>query len=94
MYNLKTTSLAKMMVMVFVIISSLPLNLLYWKKNKFFADIHFNYTLKSAFLSLGYTNILNTDEYIYSSFDGINSYYNNYKIRPACLLFKIKFKLI
>jgi len=64
------------------------------QKNKFFADIHFNYTLKSAFLSLGYTNILNTDEYIYSSFDGINSYYNNYKIRPACLLFKIKFKLI
>lgn len=51
MYNLKTTSLAKMMVMVFVIISSLPLNLLYWKKNKFFAD-HVTYAVELACFNL------------------------------------------
>lgn len=37
-YNQKTTTLAKLMVMVFVIIASLPLNVLYRKKNRFFVD--------------------------------------------------------
>ncbi len=37
-YNQKTTGLAKLMVMVFVLIASLPLNFLHRKKNRFFAD--------------------------------------------------------
>lgn len=51
MYNLKTTGLAKLMVMVFVVISSLPLNLLYWKKNKYFTD-HVTYAVELACFNL------------------------------------------
>lgn len=59
MYNLKTTGLAKLMVMVFVIVSSLPLNLLYWKKNKFFAD-HITYAVELASFNLFVNAILLT----------------------------------
>lgn len=51
LYNLKTATLAKLMVMVFVVISSLPLNLLYWKKNKFFMD-HVGYAVELASFNL------------------------------------------
>ena len=51
LYNLKTTSLAKLMVMVFVVVSSLPLNILYWKKNKYFAD-HVTYAIELACFNL------------------------------------------
>ena len=51
MYNLKTASLAKLMVMVFVVVSSLPLNLLYWKKNRYFAD-HITYAVELASFNL------------------------------------------
>ena len=37
-YNLKSTSYAKLMVMVFVVVASLPLNLLYSKRNRYFTD--------------------------------------------------------
>lgn len=37
-YNLKTTGFAKIMVMVFVVIASLPLNLFYYKRNRYFTD--------------------------------------------------------
>lgn len=37
-YNLKTTGFAKLMVMVFVVIASLPHNLFYYKRNRFFTD--------------------------------------------------------
>ncbi|MBL7872383.1 MAG: DUF3667 domain-containing protein [Cyclobacteriaceae bacterium] len=59
MYNLKTTGLAKLMVMAFVIISSLPLNLLYWKKNKYFAD-HVTYAVELASFNLFVNAILLT----------------------------------
>ena len=42
LYNMKTTSLAKLMVMVFVVVASLPLNLLYSKRNRYFTD-HIGY---------------------------------------------------
>jgi hypothetical protein len=58
-YNLKTAGLAKLMVMVFVIISSLPLNLLYWKKNKYFAD-HVSYAVELASFNLFVNAILLT----------------------------------
>jgi hypothetical protein len=51
LYNVKTASLAKLMVMVFVVLSSLPLNLLYWKKNKYFTD-HVTYAVELACFNL------------------------------------------
>jgi hypothetical protein len=50
-YNLKTTGLAKLMVMVFVVLASLPLNLLYLKKNRYFTD-HVGYTIELACFNL------------------------------------------
>ena len=50
-YNLKSTGLAKLMVMVFVIIASLPLNILYRKKNRFFTD-HVGYLVELACFNL------------------------------------------
>ncbi|MCI0752110.1 MAG: DUF3667 domain-containing protein [Flammeovirgaceae bacterium] len=38
MYNEKTTSLAKLLIVAFVILASLPLALIYRKKNRYFAD--------------------------------------------------------
>jgi len=38
LYNQKTSGLAKMLVIVFVVIVSLPLNLIYRKKNRYFTD--------------------------------------------------------
>jgi len=58
-YNLKSTSLAKLMVMVFVIVSSLPLNFLYWKKNKFFTD-HVDLAVELACFNLFVNAILLT----------------------------------
>ncbi len=59
LYNLKTTSLAKLMVMVFVVISSLPLNILYWKKNKYFTD-HVGYAIELACFNLFINTIVLT----------------------------------
>src|SRR5438105_1177957 len=50
-YNLKTVSFAKLMVMAFVVISSLPLNLLYRKRNRFFTD-HVGYMVELACFNL------------------------------------------
>jgi len=51
LYNTHTTSLAKLMVMVFVVLASLPLNLLYFKRNRYFTD-HINYTVELACFNL------------------------------------------
>ncbi len=59
LYNLKTTGLAKLMVMVFVILSSLPLNVLYWKKNKYFTD-HVTYAIELACFNLFINTIVLT----------------------------------
>jgi Protein of unknown function (DUF3667) len=50
-YNLKSTSYAKLMVMVFAVLGSLPLNFLYWKRNRFFTD-HVNYIVELACFNL------------------------------------------
>jgi hypothetical protein len=39
------------MVMVFVVLGSLPLNLLFWKKNRFFSD-HVSYVVELACFNL------------------------------------------
>jgi hypothetical protein len=38
MYNEKTTSLAKLLVVVFIILGSIPLSLIFAKKNRYFTD--------------------------------------------------------
>lgn len=50
-YNLKTVSLAKLLVMVFVVFASIPLNILYRKRNRFFTD-HFGYAVELACFNL------------------------------------------
>ena len=50
-YNQKTASLAKLMVMVFVILGSLPLNLLYRKRNRYFSD-HVGFMVELACFNL------------------------------------------
>jgi hypothetical protein len=59
LYNIKTTGLAKLMVMIFVVVSSLPLNLLYWKKNKYFTD-HVTYAVELACFNLFINTIVLT----------------------------------
>jgi hypothetical protein len=51
LYNLKTVSLAKLLVMVFVVLASVPLNFLYRKRNRFFTD-HFGYAVELACFNL------------------------------------------
>jgi len=50
-YNLKTVGLAKLLVMVFVVFASIPLNFLYRKRNRFFTD-HFDYAVELACFNL------------------------------------------
>ena len=50
-YNMKSTSYAKLMVMVFVVVASLPLNLLYFKRNRYFTD-HIGYMVELACFNL------------------------------------------
>jgi len=58
-YNQMSTSLAKLMVMIFVIVASLPLNLLYRKKGLFFTD-HVNFTVELVCFNLFVNAILLT----------------------------------
>lgn len=50
-YDQKSTSLAKLLVMVFVILASLPLNFIYKKRNRYFND-HFVYCIELACFNL------------------------------------------
>ncbi len=50
-YNLKTTGFAKLMVMVFAVVASLPLNLLFRKRNRYFTD-HIDYMVELACFNL------------------------------------------
>lgn len=58
-YNQKTEGLAKLLVMVFVILASLPLNVLYRKKNRYFTD-HVGYQVEMACFNLAINAILLT----------------------------------
>lgn len=51
LYNLKSVGLAKLLVMVFVVLASLPLNVLYRKRNRYFTD-HFGYAVELACFNL------------------------------------------
>ncbi len=71
-YNLKTTGFAKLMVMIFVFIGSLPLNLLYRRRNRFFTD-HVGYLVELACFNLFVNAIVLT---VIASFFGLGFYLN------------------
>jgi hypothetical protein len=71
-YNLKTTGFAKLMVMIFVFIGSLPLNLLYQKRNRFFTD-HVGYLVELACFNLFVNAIMLS---ILAAFLGLGQYLN------------------
>jgi hypothetical protein len=71
-YNLKTVGLAKLMVMVFVVIGSLPLNLLYRKRNRFFTD-HIDYMVELACFNLFVNAIVLS---VVAAFTGVGRYLN------------------
>lgn len=71
-YNLKTTGFAKLMVMVFVFIGSLPLNFLYRKRNRFFTD-HVGYLVELACFNLFINAIVLS---IFALFFGLGRFLN------------------
>jgi hypothetical protein len=71
-YNLKTAGFAKLMVMVFVVLGSLPLNFLYAKKNRFFTD-HVSYLVELACFNLFINAIVLS---ILAAFLGLGHYLN------------------
>lgn len=60
-YDQKTAGLAKMLVILFAVLVSLPLNLIYWTRNRYFSDhvtfsvelVCFNLFINTILLSLG-----------------------------------------
>jgi len=71
-YNLKTVGFAKLMVMVFVVIASLPLNFFYYKRNRFFTD-HIDYMVELACFNLLVNAIVLS---ILASFTGVGKHLN------------------
>jgi hypothetical protein len=71
-YNLKSVSLAKLMVMVFVVLASLPLNFLYRKRNRFFTD-HVGYAVELACFNLFINTMVLA---VFASLAGIGHYLN------------------
>jgi hypothetical protein len=62
-------------------------------RSMWFGDISVRYKLKEMEFSLDYTNIFNTKKYVSTSYSDIGRYYYSYNLRPAGILFKVRFKL-
>jgi hypothetical protein len=75
-YNLKTVTLAKLMVMVFVVISSLPLNILYRKRNRYFTD-HVGYMVELACFNL-FLNAITLS--VIAAFSGVGEYLDEFSL--------------
>lgn len=88
-YNQKTTGLAKLLVMVFVVISSLPLNILYWKKNKYFTD-HVTYAVELACFNLFVNAILLT---VVVRLFGLGEYLNEISLTVIFIITNLYFIL-
>jgi hypothetical protein len=71
-YNLKSVSLAKLLVMVFVVLSSLPLNFLYRKRNRYFTD-HVGYAVELACFNLFINTMVLA---VFASLAGFGHYLN------------------
>lgn len=75
-YNQKTAGLAKLLVMVFVVVGSLPLNLLYRKRNRFFAD-HVGIMVELACFNLFVNAIMLT---LLVRLPGLGNYINEFSL--------------
>lgn len=69
-YNLHTTALAKLMVMIFVVLASLPLNVLYRKRNRYFTD-HVGFAVELACFNLFVNAIFLA---VFTSLTGLGKY--------------------
>ncbi len=64
------------------------------KKQSFYLiDSGVSYTWRRVRVAIDYSNILNTENYIYAYFDNLSSYYSEYRIRPSSILFSARFKI-
>lgn len=88
-YNLHTTSLAKLMVMIFVVLASLPLNLLYMKRNRYFTD-HIGYALELACFNLFVNTILLA---VLVSLSGLGRYMNETALTSVFITTNLYFLL-
>ena len=62
-------------------------------KYTFFADTGIKLKYKQLDFEIEYNNIFNSKQYISASYSDISTYYYCYELRPASILFKIRFKL-
>lgn len=63
------------------------------KQSFYLVDSGVSYTWKRVRVAVGYSNILNTKNYVYAYFDNLSSYYSEYRIRPSSILFSARFKI-
>jgi len=67
------------------------------KKNQnqsfYLLDAGLSYTWNRIRFTLDYNNILNTTDYVNAYYGSLNSYYTEYRIRPASILLQARFKL-
>lgn len=63
-------------------------------RSSWFGNICLKYKLKNVDLMLDWTNILNTQNFITSSYSETNRYYSEYKLRPAEVMLRVKFKIL
>jgi hypothetical protein len=59
----------------------------------FLLDAQCVYTVKRVRLSLDFNNVLNAENYIYSYYGNLNSYYSEYRIRPTSIQLSARFKI-
>lgn len=58
-----------------------------------FGDINVKYKWSQVELMLDYTNIFNSGQFVSASYSDASRYYSSYQLRPAEVLFKVRFKL-
>lgn len=59
----------------------------------FLMDAQLAYMLRRVRFALQMNNVLNAENYIYSYYSSLNSYYSEYRIRPASIQLSARFKL-
>ena len=62
-------------------------------KNLSFIDLGLTYIWNKTHISLDWKNILNTTNYVTYYYDGINSFQNTYRIRPATIMLKVSLQI-
>jgi len=62
-------------------------------KNLSFIDLGLTYIWNKTHISLDWKNILKTTNYVTYYYDGINSFQNTYRIRPATIMLKVSLQI-